>query len=142
MDQDAIPVVLDCRAPNGRIATRREQIRVTPLRGDVTVAVALERSGQDVDPGELRELDPTLASSLQSGQKLPDLAARVPVTGDLGHVQLAGILRPLAWDTKATPSNEPRGSATGWGLAATSAMKVVGKDRVRLSVSGGGASLR
>jgi hypothetical protein len=139
MDPDVVPAVVDYWGPNGRISTRREQIRYTlPVpRSDLAIAIALERSGQDVDPGELREFDPTLAANVQSDQKLPDLAASVRFTRPFGHVQLAGLLRRLGWDTKATPDNEPKGHTVGFGLAATSRIAILGKDRLLLSVAGG-----
>ncbi|HET8541145.1 MAG TPA: DcaP family trimeric outer membrane transporter [Anaeromyxobacter sp.] len=137
MDEDVIPNVVDYWAPNGRIATRREQIRVTPIRGDVTVAVALERSGQEVDLGEAREWDPSLAGNVQTDPKLPDLAARVRLARGFGHVQIAGLLRRLAFETKNAPGNEPSGETVGWGLAATSRIDLPWKGRLLLSLSGG-----
>jgi hypothetical protein len=137
MDPDVIPVGLDYFAPNGRMATRREQIRLTPVRGDLTVAVAVERPGQDVDVGVLREVDPTIAGNIQSDQKVPDFVASVRVSRPFGHVQLAGILRRNAWETKNTPDNAPSGSTIGYGAAATSRINLAAKDRVLLSAAGG-----
>ena len=137
MDPDVIPPTIDYFGPNGRASTRREQIRVTPMRGDLTVAVAVERPGQDVDVGVLREVDPSIAGNIQSDQKVPDLAAQVRLARGFGHVQLAGLLRRNAWETAGTPDNAPKGHTTGFGLAATSRINVVGKDKLYLSASGG-----
>lgn len=137
MDPDVIPTGVDYWGPSGRISTRREQIRVTPVRGDMTIAVALERAGQEVDVGVLREVDPSVADDIQSDQKLPDLAAHVRFNRDFGHVQLAAVLRPLAWETAGAPGNDPSGDTLGFGLAATSRINLLGKDRLLLSVAGG-----
>jgi hypothetical protein len=137
MDPDVIPNVLDYFGPNGRISTRREQIRWSPVLGDLTFSVAAERPGQDVDVGVLREVDPSVAENIQSDQKIPDFVAAVRMKRGFGHVQLAGILRRLQWDTADTADNQPKGHATGWGLAATSRVNLLRKDRLLLSVSGG-----
>lgn len=44
--------------------------------------------------------------------------------GDWGHVRLAGILRKVGYDTRGTEDNEPDGHQTGWGLNATTAIKL------------------
>src|SRR5206468_1332439 len=86
----------------------------------------------DIDLGQAREIDPGLASALQADNKLPDFTARYRAERDWGHVQLAGIVRYLGYDTAGTPGNNPSGRVTGWGLNLTSNIKSIGSDMVHL----------
>ena len=65
-----------------------------------------------------------LAANIQGDEELPDLTAAVRYGGDWGHVRLAGILRKIGYDTRGTDDNEPDGSETGWGINATTAIKL------------------
>ena len=50
--------------------------------------------------------------------------------GDWGHVQVAGILRDLGYDTKGTQNNQPKGSVTGWGANLSGTINTIGRDKV------------
>ena len=78
--------------------------------------MALEKPGNDIDPGQIREIDPGIAANLHNDEKLPDLTAQYYTSGDWGHVQLAGILRDIGYDSWGTPDNRPKASTLGWGL--------------------------
>ena len=94
MDGDVFPNTIDYWGPAGMVFFRNVQIRWTPYRTDNShFAIAIERPGNDVDAGTLRELDPELGANLQNDEKLPDLTAHYYTSGDWGHFQLAGIVR-------------------------------------------------
>ena len=120
MDGDIFPNVVDYWGPAGMVFVRNPQIRFTFLdRGGWSAAVALEHPSDDIDPGNIRLIDPDIAANLQSNEELPDLTAAVGYYGKWGHVRLAGILRKIGYETRGTDNNEPSGHNTGWGVNAT-----------------------
>lgn len=133
MDGSIFPNTIDYWGPAGMVYVRTPQIRWTPVSGDTTIAVAIEKPGNDVDTGELGKLDPALGAAVQGDEKIPDITAHFRKTGDWGHFQLAGILRKVGYDTQGTPGNDPSGSELGWGLNATSNLKF-GSDTLHLGV--------
>ncbi len=125
MDGDIFPNVLDYWGPIGMVFVRNPQLRWTFLnRSGWEAAVALEHPSDDIDPGNIRLIDPDIAANIQSNEELPDLTAAIRYGGDWGHVRLAGILRKIGYETRGTEDNEPSGHNTGWGVNATSAIKV------------------
>ena len=124
MDGDIFPNVIDYWGPTGMVFVRTPQIRFTFLdRNGWKAAVALEHPSDDIDPGAIRLIDPELASNIRANEELPDLTAQVRYEGKWGHVQLAGIVRKIGFDTVGTADNEPTGSELGWGLNLTSSLK-------------------
>ncbi len=135
MDGDAFPNVIDYWGPTGMVFVRTPQIRLTPWRTEFShFAIAIERPSNDIDPGQIREFDPDLGNNISNDEKLPDLTMHFYTSGDWGHVQLAGILRRVGFDTRGTLHNEPKGSETGWGLALSGHANVLEKSRIILSV--------
>jgi len=128
MDGDIFPNVLDYWGPTGMVFVRTPQIRYTYKTGRHELAVAIEKPSNDIDPGNIRLIDPEIASAIQGDEKIPDLTGRWRYDGDWGHVQLAAILRRVGFDTAGTPNNEPKGHKTGWGVNVTSNIKSIGKD--------------
>jgi hypothetical protein len=125
MDGDIFPNVLDYWGPTGMVFVRNPQIRWTFLNsGGWEAAVALEHPSDDIDPGNIRLIDEDIAANLQSDEQLPDLTAAVRYGGDWGHVRLAGILRKIGYETRGTEDNEPDGHQTGWGINATTAIRL------------------
>ena len=125
MDGDLFPNTIDYWGPAGMVFLRNPQLRVTFVDNNGwKAAVAVEKPGNDIDAGAIRLIDPELASGLQPDEKLPDLTAQVRYAGDWGHVQLAGILRKVGYDTAGTVNNEPSGSKLGWGLDLGSSFNV------------------
>ncbi|HEU0310046.1 MAG TPA: DcaP family trimeric outer membrane transporter [Sphingomicrobium sp.] len=124
MDADIFPNVVDYWGPPGMVFVRNPQIRFTFLdRDGWKAAVALENPSDDIDPGAIRLIDPELATNIRADEELPDLTAMVRYGGKWGHVQLAGILRKVGFDTVGTEDNEPEGSKTGWGVNLTGSFK-------------------
>lgn len=134
MDGDVFPNTIDYWGPSGMVFLRNPQIRYTYLSGPHELAVAIEKPGNDIDPGGIRTIDPALGSGIQGDEKIPDLTAHYRYTGGWGHVQLAGIVRWIGFETIGTEDNEPNGEETGWGLNLTSNVKVGDKDVMHLGV--------
>lgn len=116
-DGDVFPKIIDYWGPAGIISIRNPQLRWTFVdRDGWKAAVALERPSEVIDTGEIRLIDPDLATNLRSNEEFPDLTAQLRYKGANGHVQLAGVARKIGWDTVGTPDGEPEGSVFGWGL--------------------------
>ena len=132
MDGDIFPNTIEYWGPTGMVYLRNPQIRYTHLMGASQFAVAIEKPGNDIDVGNVRIADPALGANIQSDEEWPDLTAHYRYTSGWGHVQLAGILRNVGYETAGTPNNEPSDSTMGWGLNLTSNIKVGSKDVVHL----------
>jgi hypothetical protein len=134
MDGDIFPNTVDYWGPTGMVFLRNPQFRVTLFNDSKTsVAVAIEKPGNDVDPGALREFDPSLAG-LQPHNYLPDFTGQVRYVDGWGHLQVAGIVRSLGYETLGTPGNEPKGQKTGWGIDTTGTLKTWGNDKILAGV--------
>ena len=134
MDGDIFPNTLDYWGPTGMVYLRNPQIRYTYKSGPHEFAIAIEQPNNDIDPGRIREFDPALGGAIQGDEKIPDLTSHYRYDGTWGHVQLAGILRQVGFDTAGTPDNEPHGHKTGWGLDLTGNVKVGEKDVLHMGV--------
>ena len=140
MDGDIFPNVIDYWGPAGMVFLRNPQIRWTPINGANSFAVAIEQPSNDIDSGKVREIDPGLAESLQGDEKYPDLTAQFRMNRDWGHLQFAGILRDIGYDTANNvppfdnTGNNPSGSETGWGLDLTGTYKTTDMDAIRAGV--------
>ncbi len=131
MDGDIFPNVIDYWGPPGMVFLRNPQIRFTPWRDDNNhFSIAVERPGNDVDPGQLREIDPDFGANVQSRQIAPDLTMQFYHKDDWGHVQLAAIVRALGFETLGNPHNVPKGTETGWGFDLTGGLKTFDKDQL------------
>jgi hypothetical protein len=132
MDIDVFPNSLEYWGPNGMVFFRNVQLRWIPFqKGDSNVAIALERPGASADGGvytgrvELANIRPQF--------KWPDLSGHVRVAGAWGHLQVAGMLRKLAWvDLGGLPTNLS-GTAIGWGVDVSSVLNFTKKDTGRFS---------
>src|SRR5437764_4167232 len=124
MDGDIFPNVVDYWGPAGMVFVRNPQVRWTFWnKSGWKAAVALEHITNDVDTGNLRLIDESLASSIRNDEKVPDLTAQIRYQGNWGHVQLAGVLRRVGYDSVGTDNNEPKGHRTGWGVDLTGSIK-------------------
>lgn len=133
MDIDTFPNTIDYWGPNGMVFVRTPQIRYTYKTGAHQFAVAIEKPGNDVDPGNVRFLDESIAANLQGDEELPDLTGHYRYTGEWGHFQAAGILRRLAYETAGAPDNEPADSMLGWGINLSSNINTMERDILHLS---------
>ena len=133
MDIDVFPNSIEYWGPNGMVFFRNVQVRWIPFqKGDSNVVIALERPGASADQGiyngriELANIRPQF--------KWPDLSGHARIAGAWGHVQIAGMLRKLAWvDLGPGPTNLS-GTAIGWGVDVSSNVKFTKNDTGRFSV--------
>jgi hypothetical protein len=122
MDPDVFPNSLEYWGPNGIVWFRNVQFRWTPISGDTTVAIALERPGASADQGVYQ--DRIELEGVKARFPYPDLAAHVSRGGKWGHVQLAGLLRYMRWDDVNTDQYDLTGDAWGWGFDLTGVLNV------------------
>jgi hypothetical protein len=135
MDIDVYPNTIDYWGPAGMIFYRNVQARWTFLnQGGTKMAVALERPGSAVDAGQVNVIDPALGANIHSWNKYPDVTGQLRQDGPWGHLQAAGILRWLGYDT---PDRSISGHKTGWGVNLSGAVNTVGKDKVMAQVAYG-----
>lgn len=134
MDIDSFPNTVEYWGPNGMVFLRNPQIRYTYKTGPHKFAIALEKPGNDIDAGDIREIDPALGASIQGTEDVPDLTGHYRYDGGWGHVQLAGIVRRVSYETLGTPGNQPKDDKVGWGVNLTSNFKVGEKDVAHLGV--------
>jgi DcaP outer membrane protein len=128
MDIDVFPNTLEYWGPNGMVFFRNIQFRWMPIRSDTTrLTFAVERPGASADGGiysdriELQGIKPKF--------DLPDFSWQVRTIRKWGYLQLAGIFRKISWvDTNTSDSTNASGDAFGWGLNASSNIKLGKKD--------------
>lgn len=133
MDGDTFPNTIDYWGPIGMVFLRNPQVRYTYKAGSNEFAIAIEKPGNDIDPGNIRRIDPELGANIRGDEKWPDLTAHWRYDDGWGHVQLAGILRKVGFETVGTLNNEPKDSKMGWGINGSASFKVWNKDRLHLS---------
>lgn len=133
MDIDTFPNMIDYWGPPGMVFLRNPQIRYAYKNGAHGLAVALEKPGNDVDPGNVRIFTSAIGATIQGSEKLPDLTGHYRYDGGWGHVQIAAILRNVGFETIGTANNEPKNAKMGWGLNASSNLKVGEKNVIHLA---------
>jgi hypothetical protein len=132
MDIDVFPNSIEYWGPSGMVFFRNVQLRWTPwTKGDSNLQLAIERPGASADQGvyagrvALQNVTPRFP--------LPDFSAHFRTAGKWGHLQLSGIIRQMKWDDLNDDRFDLAGSATGWGLHASTNIKL-GKHVARGSV--------
>lgn len=118
MDLDIFPNELDYWGPNGMLFFRNVQFRWTPMKGDNTLMVALERPGASGDAGIYA--DRVELQNIKARFPLPDFSASFKHSGEWGYVKVAGMLRKIEWDDLLTDQFDLSGSVTGWGISVSS----------------------
>ena len=136
MDGDVFPNTIDYWGPAGMVFYRNVQIRWTPWdTEDSHFSIALERPGNDIDPGNVRLIEGFEDADVRNDEELPDLTAQWRLGADWGHVQVAGILRKVGYEYRADPGDSWQGgSETGWGVNVGATFKTFGSDRAILQV--------
>ena len=136
MDGDVFPNTIDYWGPAGMVFYRNVQVRWTPWRTeDSHFSIALERPGNDIDPGNVRLIEGFEEADIRNDEELPDLTAQWRLGAGWGHVQVAGILRKVGYEYRAD-SGDPwqGGSETGWGVNLGATLNTFGSDRAILQV--------
>src|SRR5580658_3885187 len=126
MDIDVFPNSLEYWGPNGMVFFRNVQVRWMPIQGTSNVVVALERPGGSADGGVYA--DRIELQNIVSQFKWPDLSGHARLARNWGYVQVAGILRKVAWNDTNPALPNLSGTAIGWGLNLTSNIYFAKKD--------------
>jgi len=131
-DPDVFPNSLEYWGPTGLAWFRNVQLRWTPISDDTnTFMVALERPGASGDAGiyadrvELQNIKPRFP--------LPDISAAYKASQKWGYFRVAGQLREIKWDDVLDDDFDLSGSATGWGINASSNVNAGKNDVLRLA---------
>ena len=111
-------------AAEGTVFARQVQVRYT--RGPFSISVENPETTVTPFSGGAR--------IIADDSSLPDFTARYAVARPWGDLQFAGLLRQLKYQNPATDIDS---TATGWGLSASTKIKVGAKDDLRLMVTGG-----
>jgi hypothetical protein len=115
MDADVFPNTLEYWGPAGMVFFRNIQIRYMPIQGDTRLTFALERPGASSDQGEYA--DRIELTNVKGRFKLPDLSGEFHSGHKWGYVEIAGILRKIAWEDQGSdPAVDLSDSKLGWGL--------------------------
>ena len=135
MDIDVFPNVIDYWGPPGMVFLRLPQIRWTAYRtANDVFAFALERPGNDVDPGNLRLVQGFENAEVRPDQPIPDLTAQFRHDDTWGHYQVSAILRRVGYEVALPGQSFQKGSQTGWGINLAGAYKLMEKDQLLLQV--------
>jgi len=124
MDVDVFPNAVEYWGPTGMVAFPNVQVRWTPMTGDDSLMLALERPGASGDQGVYS--DRIELQNIKGRFPLPDFSGNVRHSGKWGHVQVAGILRKIKWDDTLEDQFDLSGSATGWGINASTNINTKG----------------
>jgi len=124
MDINVFPNSIEYWGPNGMVFFRNVQFRWTPIKTDRnTFMIAAERPGASGDQGvysgriELSNITPQFI--------LPDLSMQGHFDRKWGYFQIASMFRRIAWvDNNRTSQQNFGGSAFGWGINASSNLKL------------------
>lgn len=122
MDIDVFPNTVEYWGPTGMVFFRNIQIRYMPIMGDTRLTFALERPGASADGGVYSSF-PVL-EDIESHFPLPDLSAEYRHAGKFGYIELAGILRYMAWEDMNDDEVDISGNAVGWGLNLSSNINI------------------
>ncbi len=118
MDPDAGPDTLDFQGPNSQVTIRNPQLRYTfKLAERTDLSISVEKASSDVS-------FKTPEFSSLPNEPSPDGAVQFRHDTSAGHIQIAALFRSVA----AYLPNGKSESVFGWGLNATGAVKVAGKD--------------
>lgn len=114
MDIDVFPNSVEYWGPTGMVFFRNIQVRWMPIMGDTRLTFALERPGASGDQGIYS--DRIELSGIQPRFPLPDLSGEYRFAGKFGYVELAGMVRYIAWEDNLQDLMELGDNTIGWGL--------------------------
>jgi DcaP outer membrane protein len=131
MDIDVFPNTVEYWGPNGMAFFRNVQLRFMPIQGDTRLTIALERPGASADQGDVA--DRIEIQDVLPRFPMPDLSAEYRRATKWGYVELAGIVRYIKWEDQGTDAFDLSGDAVGWGLNASSNVRLGEQNLFRLS---------
>ncbi len=129
MDPDVFPNTIDYWGPAGMIFFRNVQLRWTPVSTEQQrIAIALESPTAGIDSGKVNDVAPSL--DLRGKTELPDLTAHWRINRDWGHLQVAGILRQIGYESTSSADGEPSGEETGLGVNLSGSVNLLAQDKL------------
>jgi hypothetical protein len=93
-----------------------------PIMGDTRLTIALERPGASADQGVYS--DRVELQGVKSKFPLPDLSAEYRHAFSFGYIELAGMLRYMAWKDLNEDAIDLSDHAIGWGLNLSSNVNI------------------
>jgi hypothetical protein len=121
MDPDAFPDTLDFEGPNGMVNLRNPQVRYGFALSKRTVLFfSVEKPSSDL------AFKTTTQLSAQPNSPSPDGTVRLRQEFDRGHWQVASVFRSVG----AYLPDGHKDSVFGWGVNATGALRIFGRDNV------------
>jgi hypothetical protein len=116
MDPDVFPNSLEYWGPNGMVFFRTVHAAWMPINEKrMKLTFAAEQPGASADLSSFA--DRVELSGIRSRFNVPDFSGQVRVMRDWGHVQLAAIVRKIAWvDTNPAPVFKLGDTVWGWGV--------------------------
>jgi len=128
LDSDATPDSLDFQGPNSRFSVRPPQARYSFLIGrGMSGSASVEQPSSDIR----FSVNGSAAAPITPA---PDGALKFRYEAERGHVQVSSIFRELA---ARLPNGGPQESAFGWGMNASGAVRVYGRDNMVYQVAYG-----
>ena len=128
MDPDAWPDRLDFQGPNSGVNVRSPQVRYSfPLGSGMSGAISVERPTSSIRFSQN-------GSAAVPITPAPDGVLKFRYEMERGHFQLSSIFREVA---VRLPNGGSQESALGWGLNASGAMRLYGRDNVVYQVAYG-----
>ena len=130
-DPDLWPNTIEYWGPTGMVFFRNVQVRWTPIKGEKTFMLALERPGASGDAGVLA--DRIELQNIEARFPLPDLTGAFRYGQKWGYVRVGGALRKINWDDMLEDQYDLSGGTTGWGLNFSSGLNVGSSSVLKLS---------
>ena len=128
LDPDATPDTLDFQGPNSRLSVRLPQARYSFLIGrGMSGSVSVEQPNSSIRFSQN-------GSAAVPITPAPDGVLKFRYEMERGHFQLSSIFREVA---VRLPNGGSQESAFGWGLNASGAMRIYGRDNVVYQVAYG-----
>jgi len=120
-DLEAFPNNYDWWGPSGMILLPSNHIRYThKIRDKNTIELALEIPGSEIDPGQLRQIDPNLLN-METKELLPDFVGRYTYRKKGGYLKAAILLRQLTYEVISINLDKvSQNSKFGWAVNLTS----------------------
>jgi hypothetical protein len=124
VDLGSIPNTYEWWGPPGMALLPTATLRYTGYLNDNNkLEAALEIPGADIDPGQLRQIDPSLLN-VKSKEQIPDIIGRYTKTWKTGYLKIAAMYRLLEYDIISIQNSKIYTKAkNGWAVNLTSNIK-------------------
>ncbi|OKL39517.1 DcaP family trimeric outer membrane transporter [Pontibacter flavimaris] len=128
-DTDVFPNILDYGAPTSRALLRNIQVRYTNAGEQNRWAIGLEQPGATSDEGVYA--DRIDLQNVRPEFKVPDLTAEYRKVTRNGHIELAGVLKWIRWESTTPAPIDLSGDEIGWGFNLSSAQQLTPRTRFK-----------